>query len=210
MKWCVHHTDTSDITMQTVRAIMNRVANEGKRIWENTNSREIEVEYIRLDSPTQEPVVNFGFVLQEVKTIKTMESYAPRVRVVEHTSSMFRSCRMMLIWPWVRVEEDHAGDLEHANMIVFIMKKSDLDDETDHSYNIYRHQEMGKGPFHVISDFVHFRKEIQIHESLQANWPLCNQADNIDSTDESETCFLQDGLESPRHTLRRVKHEVDI
>ena len=68
---------------------------------------------------------------------------------------------MMLIWPWVRVEEDHAGDLEHANMIVFIMKKSDLDDETDHSYNIYRHQ--------LIYDFIHLRKEIQSCKSLQAN-----------------------------------------
>ena len=63
MKWCAHNTDMSDITMQTVWAIGNLVTNEGRRIWENENSREMEAEYVRLDSPTQEPVVKFGFVL---------------------------------------------------------------------------------------------------------------------------------------------------
>ena len=63
MKRYTHHADTRDITMQTVQGIMNLVMNEGRRIWENENSREIEAKYVRLDFPTQEPVVNFGFVL---------------------------------------------------------------------------------------------------------------------------------------------------
>ena len=63
MKWCTHHVDMGNITMQIVWVIMNLVANEKGRIWENENSREIEAKYVRLDSPTQEPIVNFGFVL---------------------------------------------------------------------------------------------------------------------------------------------------
>ena len=94
--------------------------------------------------------MNFGFVLQDVQTITTMESYAPRARAVELMSSLFRSCGMTLIWPWVRVEADLTEDLEHVNMIVFIMKKSDLANETDHSCSIYKHQ--------LISDFIHLRK----------------------------------------------------
>ena len=107
-----------------------------------------------------------------------MESYVPYARVVERTSSLFRSCGMTLIWPWVRVEADRAGDLENANMIVFIMRNSDLADVIDHSCSIYRHQ--------LIFEFIHLRKEIQSCESLQANFPLCKQANNMDSTDESE------------------------
>ena len=94
--------------------------------------------------------MNLGFVLQEVQTITTMESYAIHARFVERMSSLFRSCGMKLILPWVRGEVDQVGDLEHANMIVFIMKKSDLDYDIDHSCSIYRHQ--------VISDFILLRK----------------------------------------------------
>ena len=108
----------------------------------------------------------------------------------------------MLIWPWVRFEVDHARYLEHANMIVFIMKKSDLDDETDHSCSIYRHQ--------LIFDFIHLRKEIQSCESLHANFPLCKQADNMESTYESEPCCLQHCVESLGCKLKRVKYDVDI
>ena len=69
-------------------------------------------------------------------------------------SSLFRSCGMMLIWPWVRVEANQDGYLEHANMIVFIMKKSDLADEIDHSCSIYMKQ--------LIFDFIHVRKETEL------------------------------------------------
>ena len=170
MKWCVHDTDTGDITIQIVWVIVKLIVNEGMRIWENINSREMEAyQYVRSESPTHEPVANFGFLLQWVQTVATMEYYASCTRVVESASSQFRSCRMMLIWPWVRVEADQVGDLEHANMIVFIMKKSDLANETDHSCSIYMCQ--------LISDFIHLRKEIQSYESLQAKWP------------KSEPCF---------------------
>ena len=108
---------------------------------------------------------------------------------------------MTLIWPWVRVVVE-AWDLEHANMIIFIMKKSDLDDETDHSYNIFMHQ--------LISYFSHLREVIQSYNILQANCPLYKKDNNMESTNESEPFFLQDGLESLGFTLRRVKHEVDI
>ena len=131
LKRCVHHADTGDVTMQEVWEIMNLIANEGRRILEKGNSREIKEKYARLDLPTWEPVANFGCVLQQVQMTTTMDSYAPYARVVESTSSLFKSCGMMLIW--VRVEVDPTGDLEHANMIVFITKKSDMADEIDHS-----------------------------------------------------------------------------
>ena len=107
----------------------------------------------------------------------------------------------MVIWPWVRVVAED-GDLNHVNMILFIMNKGDLVDEIDHSYNIFMHQ--------LISNFIHLRKAIQSYEILQDNYPLYKKDNNMDSTDESETSFLEDGLESLGCTLRRVKHEVDI
>ena len=87
-------------------------------------------------------------------------------------------------------------------MNVFIMKKSDLDDETGHSCSIYKHQ--------LISDFIDLGKEMHSCESLQANCPLCKQANNMDCTDENEPCFPQHGLESLGCRPRRVKDDLYI
>ena len=40
--------------------------------------------------------------------------------------------------------------------------------------------------------------------------PSTKQDDNMDSTDESEPCYPQHGLEALGHRLRRVKYDVDI
>ena len=96
-----------------------------------------------------------------------MESYAPHARVVERTSSMFRSCTMTLICPWVRVEVDQAGDLEHASIIFFIMKKSDLANETDHFCSIYKHQ--------LNCDFIHLGKEIRAARASKLISPSTNR-----------------------------------
>ena len=137
-----------------------------------------------------------------------MESSTPHTRDVESTSSQFRSCGMKLIWPWVRAEAE-ATDLEHANRIVFIMKKSDWTDEIDQSCSIYRKQETGKGTCHLTSVFMHHRKFVQNCESLQANCPLYKQDNNMDSTNESEPYCPQHGLAALGRRLQRVKDDVD-
>ena len=45
---------------------------ESRRIWEKGNSREMELEYIRLDSPTHECVVNCCFLIHEVQVVTNM------------------------------------------------------------------------------------------------------------------------------------------